>query len=271
VRDLSIVLPTCNRAALLARCLDSLRDHTTCDYEIVAVDGASTDDTSNVLARAKATLGDRLNVIAETRREGFVRAINKGFRAAAGRCVCWMNDDARPVGKSLDNAVEQVDRSGKSVGIVAMYHTFHEPRGTAYEKVVDGRSFRLLHVRGTLYANFGVGLLPTWRSLGFFDDNYYLYGADADFSLKAWTAGYSVVPATDSYVDHDEHKDDRRVEDRPHSKRDIARLSSRWVLPKYRPEGVPFDPAKPCTVRGLSGPWRRTLFAFRRMVLGKIR
>ena len=54
------------------------------------VDGASADGTPHVLARAAKTLGDRLKVIREDRREGFVKAANKGFRAASGRLMTWL-------------------------------------------------------------------------------------------------------------------------------------------------------------------------------------
>src|SRR5687768_6237163 len=108
--DLSIIIPTCNRAPLLRRCLEGIRESTQCRYEVIVVDGASNDDTPLVLAEAQDLMGGRLTVIVENRREGFVRAANKGFNDAVGRCVTWINDDARPLGDSLDNAVEQMDR-----------------------------------------------------------------------------------------------------------------------------------------------------------------
>src|SRR5687768_5614285 len=95
--DLSIIIPTCNRAALLERSLQSLQAGVGCDFEVIVVDGASMDQTPQVLERAKAMFGDRLTVITEPRREGFVKAANKGFRAARGRNMTWLNDDARPL------------------------------------------------------------------------------------------------------------------------------------------------------------------------------
>ncbi len=50
--ELSIILPTCNRAPLLTRALELLQQTTHCDYEVVAVDGASDDQTAQVLAQA---------------------------------------------------------------------------------------------------------------------------------------------------------------------------------------------------------------------------
>src|SRR5690606_37557445 len=115
----------------------------------------STDDTPEVLATARAAMGNRLRVITEPQREGFVRAVNKGFAAATGCCVTWVNDDARPLPGALDNAALQMLQAPPVVGLIAMFHAFHGTRNVAYETHYAGRAYRLLHVRGTLYANFG--------------------------------------------------------------------------------------------------------------------
>ena len=105
--ELSIVIPTCNRAALLERALDAIALTTRLSHEIIVINGASSDATAGVLQTAKAHLGDRLVVIEETHREGFVKAVNKGFRAARGHYLTWLNDDARPLAGALDSAVMQ--------------------------------------------------------------------------------------------------------------------------------------------------------------------
>jgi GT2 family glycosyltransferase len=237
----------------LSACLNAIAATTACDYEVIVVDGASTDDTIESIVAARDLLGHRLKVIYEQQREGFVRAANKGFRAATGRCVTWLNDDARPLAGSLDRAVEQLDRFAASgVGVVAMYHRFEGTKNVAYEVEHGGATFRLLHVRGTLYANFGVGRLATWRDVGFFDERYFLNAADPDLSLKLWHAGYSVVPALGSFIDHDEHDDDRRATDSERARADNARLFSKWDLPPKNPQRNDFNPSRPCTLRGLN-------------------
>src|SRR6185503_13911622 len=98
--DLSIILPTCTRAPLLDRAIWDIELTTRCSHEIVVVDGASTDDTPAILQNARNMLGDRLQVIREEKREGFVKAANKGLKAARGRNLVWINDDARPMAQA---------------------------------------------------------------------------------------------------------------------------------------------------------------------------
>jgi GT2 family glycosyltransferase len=251
VFDLSIVIPTYNRAASLASCLTATQNAARCAVEIVVVDGASTDETPTALAAARESLGDRLQVIPEPRREGFVRAANKGFRAARGRYLMWLNDDARPLPGALERAIEQLEFSPHTVGMVALFHAAHGTRNVAFEAQHLGRSFHVLHVRGTLYANFGMARRALFERLGYFDERYFLHGADPDFSLKVWHEGLSVVPAFGALVDHDELPDERREQDRDRGAADNAKLFEKWDLPDRNPAINDFDQTRPCTLRGL--------------------
>ena len=248
--ELSIVIPTCQRAELLDRSLNSVERGTHCDYELIIVDGASTDGTEGVLARAKQRLGNRIQIIREERREGFTKAINKGFRAATGRYLCWLNDDARPVPGTLDQTLEQITKASAQVGLLAMFHAFNGLRNVAYESRMYGGVYRLLHVRGTLYVNFGMGKRETFANLGYFDEGYFCGGADPDFSLKIWNSGLRVEPAYLTAIEHDEHEDARRGEDAKRIEDDNKRLFGKWDLPERRPGRNDFDPEKPCTLRG---------------------
>lgn len=252
--DLSIVLPTCNRADLLERALAAITFTTGCRHEIIVVDGASTDHTPTVLERSKSSLGDRLKVIREDNREGFVKAANKGFRAATGRNLMWLNDDARPLPEALDLAVHQIDASTADTAFVALFHRWNSTRNVAYETVRQNRTYSLCHVRGTLYANFPVGRRETFERLGYFDERYYFFAADPDLSLKAWHAGLRVVPAHGCMIDHEQRADDRRAADNPHGETDNAALFAKWDLPEKNLTCNDFDADRPCTLRGLRAP-----------------
>ncbi|HEX8324947.1 MAG TPA: glycosyltransferase [Tepidisphaeraceae bacterium] len=247
--DLTIVLPTCNRAALLQNALKSIVRQTTCSFELIVVDGASNDATFAVLQPFQHLLGDRMSVFGESRRGGFVKACNLGLRAARGRNLCWLNDDARPVGAALDRAVELVDRDAANV--LAMFHHWQSPKNVAHQADHAGRTFSLCHVRGTLYANFPIARRTTFERLGFLDERFRFCAADPDFSLSAWNAGLQVKPAWDVCIDHDQHADDRREEDSPAMMADNARLFEKWDLPAKNLTQNDFDPHQPCTLRGL--------------------
>jgi GT2 family glycosyltransferase len=246
MRELSIILPTCNRAAHLDRCLTTIARNVFVDYEIIVVDGASTDGTADVLERACDFFEERLVWIREDKRQGFVRAANRGFLVADGEHLTWLNDDARPLPGSYANAIEQLAVTPEAV--VALYHRWKSPKNVAYEKSESGIYFQLCHVRGTLYANFGLARRKVFEQLNYFDPRYRFYGADPDFSLKAWHAGIPVIPAEASFIDHDEHEDQRRSADAEQARIDNQKLFAKWDLPPKNQSRNDFDPRRPCTL-----------------------
>lgn len=86
---LSIITATWNSAKTIASTLDSLSAQTYRDFEFIVVDGASTDDTLEVIKRSKVKV-DKL--ISEPDR-GIYDALNKGINAATGDYVGFLHSD----------------------------------------------------------------------------------------------------------------------------------------------------------------------------------
>src|SRR5258705_11415739 len=81
-------MPTRNQAGFISTCIDSCFAQGVANAEVIVVDGASTDDTRDVLAR----YGDRIRWTSE-QDSGQSDAINKGVRAATGDIIAWINSD----------------------------------------------------------------------------------------------------------------------------------------------------------------------------------
>lgn len=92
---LSVVIPTHNRAPVLARCLDAL-EHEGAD-EVVVVDDASSDGTPAVLAERPW-----VRAVRRERSGGRSGAKNTGIEAAGGEIVMFMDDDAIAVTGLVD-------------------------------------------------------------------------------------------------------------------------------------------------------------------------
>lgn len=93
--DVTVIVPTYNRAASLPRVLESLCCQQACDtrYEVIVVDNGSTDDTPFVVARY-ARRYPFIRYVHEPRR-GAAAARNAGIRSAAGPIVAFIDDDVR--------------------------------------------------------------------------------------------------------------------------------------------------------------------------------
>ena len=88
----TIAVPTFNRATMLERCLESARDQSYTEIEIVVYDNASTDDTEAVVERtvggapACALRAPRTNL-------GALRNFQRRARQADGDYFMWLADD----------------------------------------------------------------------------------------------------------------------------------------------------------------------------------
>lgn len=234
----SIVVPTFNRYDRLIRCIDKTRQNVTTSHEIIVVDGGSTDGSRDWLARQ-----DDLHVILEPEREGAVRAFNKGFRAATGRYVCWLNDDAYYLPGAVESAIEMLERPDlPDLGMVAFYHNWASERNVLDRVEHVGESYELCHVRGYPYANFGLLRRTLLEKVGFADERYYFFGFDPDLSLKIQlNEGLKVLGCPTALIHHEQHHDNRKVSDLAPGKEDNARLFAKWNLPEpgTYPDPVP--------------------------------
>ena len=89
---LSIVLPVYKVQGYLRQCLDSLLEESFHDFEIVAVDDCSPDNSAAILAEYAAR-DERVRVVTLTQNVGLGRARNVGLEHAAGEYVWFVDSD----------------------------------------------------------------------------------------------------------------------------------------------------------------------------------
>lgn len=194
-------------------------------HEVLCVTVAG-DEPAEAIASAAGA-----RVIRQNERQGFVRAANAGFRAATGTWLLQLNDDCRLLPHSVGNAIHFLNAPAHaSVGQAAFFHDTPVTRNVFQQLDLDGRTFRVLHVRGLCYANFGLVRRELAERLGHYDERFRMYGADPDFSLKVWhEAKLEVRPCPGALVEHDELADERAASDRPGQHEDNAILFAKWA------------------------------------------
>lgn len=89
----SVITPSFNQGAFIGGCLQSVAGQGDPDYEHWIFDNCSTDSTAEVISHHPL-----VQCVREPDR-GQSDAVNKGFLAAKGEIICWLNsDDAYPPG-----------------------------------------------------------------------------------------------------------------------------------------------------------------------------
>ena len=246
----SIVLGSYNRLKFLKLTIDSLRfEINNCSFpcEIIVVDGGSTDGTVAWLTRQK----DVISIIQHNRGEWKGKKIkrrswgyfmNLGFKVAQGKYVCMVSDDCLMLPGALANGYSQFEslrKSGKNIGAIAFFWR-NWPDANYYW---IGKLFEMPFVNHGLYLN------EAMQKVNYIDeDNYRFYYADGDFSLRIIQAGYQIVAAENSYIEHYNYANLKlRSENANSSFSDLEFFKSRWKHESFYDEkqfDLNIDPEK---------------------------
>lgn len=102
--SVSIVISTLNRAKLLRNCLHSLRYQNHPDFEVVVINGPSTDATEELLAEYAGTL-----VVGRIAEANLSKSRNAGIALASGSLILFLDDDAYPEPDWINTVVAGFD------------------------------------------------------------------------------------------------------------------------------------------------------------------
>ncbi|MCF8506956.1 MAG: glycosyltransferase [Caulobacter sp.] len=100
----SIVMPTRNHGRWIRRAIDSVLSQSWPDVELIVMDGASTDDTVDILK----SYGERITWVSEPD-NGQTDAINKGMARARGEVLAYLNSDDVLLPGALETVVRFFD------------------------------------------------------------------------------------------------------------------------------------------------------------------
>ena len=89
---ISIITATYNSAATIADTLNSVLQQTHQDFEIIVVDGVSSDNPLDIVRSFETKMQGKLHIISEPDK-GLYDAMNKGLRRATGEVAGILNSD----------------------------------------------------------------------------------------------------------------------------------------------------------------------------------
>lgn len=113
----SIVIPVWNRQDTIRRCLESIFAQGFEDYEVIAVDDASTDET---VARMEGYLPERpnLKIVRHERNQGTCATRGTGVDHAAGRWILFFDSDDALRPGALQDIWQRTRSAPEDVGVV---------------------------------------------------------------------------------------------------------------------------------------------------------
>jgi glycosyltransferase involved in cell wall biosynthesis len=111
----SVIIPTYNRDAVVARAIDSVLTQTYDNYEIVVVDDCSTDNTRAVV---EGYDDDRVRYVRHDENRGACAARNTGIEHSNGRYIAFLDSDDEWDETKLAKQVKCMERAPKNAGVV---------------------------------------------------------------------------------------------------------------------------------------------------------
>lgn len=222
----SIVVPTYQRPQYLDHCLKSIEKTVDIPHEVLCVHVANDRNSTEIISQHGA------RPIEQPTRGGAVQAMNLGFRAATGTYMIQINDDCELLPYSIENAIRFLEAPNhEHIGLAAFFHDSPVRRNIYQQIDVEDIRYVVCHVRGLCFANFGLARRSLYEQLGYFDERYFMYGADPDFSLRVWhEARLVVAPCPGALIHHIELDDERGAAERAAQRTDNEKLFEKWNL-----------------------------------------
>jgi len=224
----SVVVCTYNRADGLRAALDSLRQQRFRDFEVVVVNGPSTDHTTRILR----TYRGRVRVV-DNPLANLSASRNLGIRAAAGEIVAFIDDDALPEPGWLEQAVAPFDDPEVGgVGGIVLDHTGMSPQyrysaATRFGEPVHSldQPFDAFSVPGAATFPYLQGTNALFRRealarIGLFDETFDFYLDETDVCCRLVDAGYVLRQLPNAVVHH---------KYLPSARRNAAKVVTNWA------------------------------------------
>jgi GT2 family glycosyltransferase len=212
----SVIIPNWNGGKWLDGCLQALESQDYCDFEVLVVDDASTDGSSDHICEKFP--GVRLLQLKE--HNGFAKAVNAGISATSGEYVILLNNDTLPSFSFIRSLVQAMDSSPDNMGsLAACMRCMDNPTllddtgdiltwyGHALKRGHDRPLVEFKEDSEVLSACAGAALYRRtfFNNVGIFDEKFVSYLEDLDIGIRGRLLGYKCMFVAKADVMHKGH------------------------------------------------------------------
>jgi len=211
---ISVIIVNWNGRDYLEECLESLRQQTYLNFEVLLVDNGSTDGS---IEHAQAHFPGFGRILKNPENMGFAKGNNQGIKEARGKYLALLNNDALADCHWLEELVKVAEGDPRA-GMLAS--KIYLQGGT---KIIDNvgqliyrdglnRGRGRLEVDKGQFDQEGEVLFPSGcaafyrremlEEIGLFDEDFFAYGDDTDIGLKGRLAGWKCLYVPDAIVYH---------------------------------------------------------------------
>lgn len=210
MKTASIIINTLNRASSLDNTITALLYLDYDDFEVIVINGPSTDETAQILERWNNRI-----IIGQCPEPNLSMSRNIGIAMASGEFVLFIDDDAIPEPEWLDQIINGFDSPDvAATGGMVFDHTGYNYQymyanadrlGNGKWKITEPSqhycfpgSFEFPYLQGTNVGFRRSALLE----IGGFDEEFIYYLDETDVCLRLIDSGYIIKQLPNAYVHH---------------------------------------------------------------------
>ncbi|MCY3709252.1 MAG: glycosyltransferase family 2 protein [Caldilineaceae bacterium] len=209
----SVLIPNYNGVRYLPDLFAGLASQSFTDFELIFADDASSDDS---VAWVQAS-APQARILAGSGNKGFVGTVNRAARAARGRVMVLLNNDTQPAPDFLAELAQTVCSQPRAGIVAAKLLLFEErdrihtagdmmgrdgiPRNRGVWATDSGQFDNSEEVFGGCGGAMAVRR-ELWEALEGFDEDFWMYIEDVDFSFRAQLLGWHTAFAPAAVVFH---------------------------------------------------------------------
>lgn len=207
----SIIVPTYNLKGVFAECLRSIVHQSYTNTEVIVVDNASTDGTSEMVKKQFPSV----KLIINTKNLGSTGGMNTGLREARGDYL-WFIDHDNILNKDMLSHMVKLGNSDEKIGIVVPKIYYWEKKdtiwaaGTSVDMITginisregkDVGQYDKVEEVDIAPANFLVKRRVIDK-VGFYDDVFFVCYEDSDFCHRVKKANYKIIYTPKAFCYH---------------------------------------------------------------------
>lgn len=179
--EISVILPTYNRAQLAATAVQSVLDQTFTDFELIVIDDGSTDNTEAVINE----FDDPRIIYIKQENGGVAAACNTGLARAEGKWIAFLDSDDRYLPRKFEFQMAAV-RNMPEAGLI--YGRYYGTTTIREEKTITGRCFgdfplEALLIGPIFHKSTSMMRRDLLEQVGYFDTQFWV-GEEWELTLR---------------------------------------------------------------------------------------
>ena len=216
--NISVIIPTHNRAEMVCRCVQSILDTHWPNLEIIVVDDCSPDATG---AKLQDNFGEKIKYIRNEKNSFQAASRNKGAKIATGDYLFFLDDD-NVVDPKIFIELEKAFNNNPTLGLVAPMAVHQRPGkkniiwslGSDFNRWTSQPADHCPNLPLNDLPNTPTTYPTSYYPNGFmvpkhvfekvegFDENYIQIFEESDFGWKIKEAGYNGIVVTTAATNH---------------------------------------------------------------------